>query len=173
MGGAAHLVGRFVGSLRPGGPGALDLAWVTTTLTPAEREVWSAMSGPDRRHSVAVAREVDRLLDGAARPVLAAALLHDSGKTISRLRTPGRVAATIVLRAGRVDAATARRWSEATGWRRRVGTYALHPELGATRLAALGSDPLTVAWTAEHHLPAERVTIDPVAAEALRRADDD
>ena len=173
MGGYAHLVRRFVGSLRPGGPSPIDVAWVHSVLTDGERSVWASMSGPDRRHSVVVARDVDRRLGGADRPVLAAALLHDSGKTISALRTPGRVAATMILRIDRPDAVELAQRAEGRGWRGRVARYALHPELGAQRLEAAGSDPLTVAWTREHHLTAAVCTIDHRIAAALRAADDD
>ena len=57
--------------------------------------MWRRMSGPDRRHAVAVARRVDDRLRGANRPVLAAALLHDVGKVDSGLGTPVRVVATL------------------------------------------------------------------------------
>ena len=173
MGGYAHLARRFIGSLRPGGPSPIDVAWVNSVLSDGERPIWSAMSGPDRRHSVVVARDVDRRLGGAERAVLAAALLHDSGKTVSGLRTPSRVAATVMLRVGRPDAAALAERAELGGWRGRVARYALHPELGARRLEEAGSDPITVAWTREHHLPASACTIDGRIAEVLRAADDD
>ena len=48
----------------------------------------------------------------------------------------------------------------------------LHTATDELRLAA-GSDPLTVAWAREHHLPPEAWTIDPEIAEALHEADDD
>ncbi len=89
-----HLARRFLGSLRPGGPPAADVTWVDDVLLPGERDLWRSLPGPDRRHSVGVARRVDRALDGAPRPVLAAALLHDVGKVVAGLRTPGRVVAT-------------------------------------------------------------------------------
>ena len=54
------------------------------------------MSRADRRHAAGVARRVEVALgDEATRPVLAAALLHDVGKTESGLGTYGRVIATI------------------------------------------------------------------------------
>ncbi len=40
-------------------------------------------------------------------------------------------------------------------------------------LTEAGSDPLTVAWAREHHLPPLQWTVDPVVAEALHSADDD
>jgi hypothetical protein len=67
----------------------------------------------------------------------------------------------------------ARRWSCTRGYRRRVGAYLLHPEIGGRMLIDAGSDPITVAWTLEHHDPADRCTLDPVIASALREADDD
>ena len=35
------------------------------------------------------------------------------------------------------------------------------------------SDPLTVAWTREHHLPAEQWSVPPALGAALKAADDD
>jgi hypothetical protein len=36
-----------------------------------------------------------------------------------------------------------------------------------------GSDPLTVAWAEQHHLPDEEWTVEPELAAALSAADDD
>lgn len=167
-----HLVRRFFGSLRPGGPPAPEVAWVRSVLTGGELERWSALSGPDRRHSAQVARRVERALGvEATAPVLAAALLHDVGKTAAGLRTPGRVVATLAAAlAGREAAAT---WRHGRGVVRRVGLYLDHPRLGAEMLALVGSDPLTVAWTAEHHLPEDRWTVPLEVGRVLRDADDD
>jgi hypothetical protein len=169
---AAHLVRRFVGSLRPGGPGAAAEEWVAERLLPGERDLWSRMSGPDRRHAHAVARRVEATLgDEATRPVLAAALLHDAGKVDAGLGTYGRVVATLAAAvAGRH---MAERWSQSAGFTRRVGLYLRHPELGADRLALAGSDPLTVAWAREHHLPESAWTVPGHVGRALRDADGD
>jgi hypothetical protein len=155
----AHLAKRFVGSLRPGGPAAGDEAWARSQLLPGEVEVWARMSGADRRHAAGVAREVART--HPARPVVAAALLHDAGKVVSGLGTFARVGATVV---GAV------RGRDVGG---RIGQYLRHPRLGAELLTAAGSDPLTVAWAAEHHLPPDRWTVPPDVAAALKAADDD
>jgi hypothetical protein len=169
-----HLVTRFFGSLRPGGPRSADREWAEAQLLPAELELWRRMSGPDRRHSAGVARRVERALgEKATRPVLAAALLHDVGKLDAHLRTYGRVVATLAGGVVGHDEATIRHWTLTTGFTRRVGLYLLHPELGADLLAVAGSDPLTVAWAREHHLPPEQWTIDSELAEALNEADDD
>ena len=91
-----HLTRRLLGSLRPGGPSEPDRAWVESVLSEEEYGLWSRMYGPDRRHSAAVAREVERRLGHeASSPVLAAALLHDVGKIDADLRTWGRVVATL------------------------------------------------------------------------------
>ena len=169
---SSHLVRRFVGSLWPGGPSAADEAWVTQRLFDAERALWSRMSGPDRRHAVAVARRVERALgDEATRPVLAAALLHDVGKIEARLGTYGRVVATLSGKIAGVEMAAA--WRHQRGFVRRVGLYLHHDRLGADLLALAGSDPLTVAWAREHHQPTASWTLAPPLAQALKAADDD
>lgn len=172
MGDAAHLIRRFFGSLRPGGPSASEQAWVDAQLLPKELALWRRMSGPDRRHAAGVALEVERSLGhDATRPVLAAALLHDVGKIEAGLRTYGRVVATACgLVAGRE---TAHCWRKRRGFTRRVGLYLLHPDIGADLLAIAGSDPLTVAWTREHHLPPSAWTLPRPLAEALKAADND
>lgn len=168
----AHLIRRFVGSLRPGGPPAGDEAWARSHLVPGEIEIWAGMSNPDRRHAVGVARRVERALGNeATRPVLAAALLHDAGKTVSGLRTYGRVVAT--LSAAVAGRGTAEAWARGRGFTRRVGLYLQHPQLGGDILALAGSDPLTVAWTREHHLPRDRWTLSLSLGDALKAADDD
>lgn len=132
------------------------------------------MSKADRRHAAGVARQVDRALGpGTERPVLAAALLHDVGKTASGLGTFGRVAATVTAAiAGRERV---EEWSTAgaRGWRHRMAAYFRHPTIGAASLAEAGSHELTIAWAREHHLPPERWTVPRREADALKAADDD
>ena len=172
MGDGAHLVKRFAGSIVPIGPKAGDDAWARSQLLEGEVEVWERMSRVDRRHAVGVARRVEVALgDEAVRPVLAAALLHDCGKVVSGLGTYGRVIATLSVKLAGRDIAMA--WSETRGFTRRVGLYVEHPRLGADLLGMAGSAPLTVAWTAEHHLPAEDWTVPRQLGEALKAADDD
>lgn len=168
----AHLVARFVGSLWPGGPPRAAEAWVAYQLTAGEQALWHRLSGPDRRHAHGVARRVEATLGAdATRPVLAAALLHDVGKLDSGLGTAGRVVATVA--AAVVGRETVTGWADRRGPVRRLGRYLCHPELGGDRLARAGSDPLTVAWTRQHHTPADRWTIPRPLADALKAADDD
>ena len=171
MGGAGHLVKRFFGSV-PVGPSAEDAAWAKEQLLDGEQDVWRRMSRADRRHAAGVARRVEVALGSeATRPVLAAALLHDCGKTVSGLSTYGRVIATLSGKMAGMDVAMA--WTETSGFTRRVGLYLEHPRLGAELLGMAGSAPLTVAWTAEHHLPPDQWTVPADIGLALKAADDD
>jgi hypothetical protein len=168
----SHLVKRFAGSLRPGGPGASAETWVEARLLPAELTLWRRMSGPDRRHAVGVAARVERALGHeATRPVLAAALLHDVGKIESGLGTYGRVVATLSAKVAGAEMATT--WRKQRGFARKVGLYLQHDQVGGDLLELAGSDPLTVAWTREHHRPASDWTVDRHVADALKAADDD
>ena len=132
----------------------MDEAWVRTILVPGEVALWERMPSADRRHAVGVARSVPAELAPAA-------LLHDVGKVVSGFGTFGRVGATLLGFAGR------------DRWRGRVGDYLRHPDLGAELLAGAGSDPLTVAWAREHHLPRQRWTVPVEAGDLLKAADDD
>ena len=146
-------------------------------MRPDEVPLWTGMSGPDRRHGVAVARRVATALgngDGAGVPrkALAAALLHDAGKSRSRLGVLGRSAATLLamgLGRGRVAV-----WSETrSGWLREAGRYAAHDTIGGDLLASAGSDPLVVAWAREHHRSPVNWTVEEPLASVLKSADDD
>jgi hypothetical protein len=168
----AHLTRRFFGSLWPLGPDAATEGWAEGLLSPAEHRLWRLMTNADRRHAAAVGRRTEALLgEAATRPVLAAALLHDIGKTSARLGTYGRVIATVA------GAATRHRyvdlWIAGQGMTRRVGLYLRHADLGAEMLALAGSDPLTIAWTAQHHLPPDDWSIPVQVGTALKAADDD
>ena len=168
----AHLARRFVGSLRPGGPPARDAQWVQSVLSAGELALWQRMSGPDRRHSVQVARAVQRTLPAdAPAEVLAAALLHDVGKIHSRLRTFGRVVATLTIKtAGRDEVAA---WTHVGGLHRRIALYQDHPSIGGDDLELAGSHPLTTAWTREHHRDAAEWTIPHEYATVLDACDND
>jgi hypothetical protein len=167
-----HLTRRFFGSLKPGGPSDVDRSWVETTLSEAEYALWSRMSGPDRRHSAQVGRDVERMLGAeATAPVLAAALLHDVGKIDADLGTWGRVIATLSAKVAGRDAA--KLWIKSSGFTRKVGLYLHHPEIGADMLELAGSDPLTVSWTEEHHRPADEWTLPAAITTALDAADND
>ena len=162
---ALHLARRFVSSLLPGEPAPADRAWVATNLSEDERALWGRMSAADRRHAVGVARRAQEALgDGAVRPVIAAALLHDVGKVVCGLGTFGRVMATVA-------STTSMAGSERLP--RRFGQYLAHDRLGGDLLEQAGSDPLTVAWAREHHRPPDHWSVPAPVGQALKAADDD
>jgi hypothetical protein len=145
-------------------------------LTDPEWDLWWRMSNPDRRHSVAVARRVERALAGtpdAGDPRWpAAALLHDVGKLDAGLGVLGRVGATLADAAAGHTMAEA--WSTRRGITRRVGLYLRHPELGATRIRVVGGREEVAAWAAAHHRPEPAAVGVPAdVAAVLVAADDD
>jgi putative nucleotidyltransferase with HDIG domain len=175
FGSARHLAGRFLGAVSPGGPPARDDEWALSLLLPGERELWRRMSGPDRRHAVAVARDSKRRLDEAGedarREILAAALLHDVGKVQARLGTVGRVgvtvAAVVVGHDRLAGSGSGRRWA----WLQPARRYVEHDRLGGELLRECGSDAFTVAWAEQHHLAPERWTVDVRIGRLLKAAD--
>ena len=162
---AGHLVRRFLGSLAPRRLSEDEAVWVASHLLPAEADLWGRMGRADRRHSVGVARRAEAALGGdVARPVMAAALLHDVGKVESGLGTYGRVMATLSARVAGRDMAEA--WSQTRGMTRRIGLYLRHEEIGADMLRLAGSDPLTIDLVSRWSAPTEPL------GEALKAADD-
>lgn len=168
-----HRVRRFFTSLVPGRPSGQDLAWAGTFLTDDECRLFAKMAATDQRHLLGVAKAVERHgVDGQPpeRWVMAAALLHDIGKTVAGLGTYGRVVATLSEAVGGASMATA--WTESSGFTRKVGLYLQYPALGADLLRLAGSDERVVAWAAEHHLPEEDWTVPLPEGRLLAQADD-
>ena len=142
----SHLTARFFTSLVARPPGEADLAWVGAVLTPAERGVWETLGTADRAESVATARRAAAALgSGADDRWLAAALLHDVGKSDARLGTFRRAGATAV--------ATIVGSRRARGFRNAIGRYVAHDDLGAALLRSAGARPEAVAWARAHHRP--------------------
>ena len=148
--------------------------WAVSWLSEGERSLWWRLSGPDRRHAVAVARRVSaalghpdpgRLTIDQWQSIMAAALLHDIGKVEAGLGTCSRALTTAAAVVAGRD-----RLARGSG---RVGRYLRHDTLGAALLESAGSDPLTVAWAREHHLSPARWTVPQSIGSALKAADDD
>jgi hypothetical protein len=124
---------------------------IAATLPPGGRVVFYAMSRNDQRHSVTVCRA---LLDQGHRDpdLLAAALLHDSGKGGGRV--PLWVRPPVVLL--KALAPGALRWlaREEGPWYRRPFFHAWrHAEIGADLAAKAGLSPATVEIIRTHHDP--------------------
>ena len=187
-----HLARRFFGSLRPGGPSPAEVAWVSGHLSRSEFVIWDQMSDPDQRHSVEVARAVEAevadrdrrdpnwssltameldSVEHRRQAMVAAALLHDSGKNAAGLATMARVGATVIRPL--LDPNTIVRWASEDGVRQRLALYWRHPELGSAALEQARSHPLVVRWAAEHHLPSNRWTVAPELGEILSSCDND
>ena len=155
------------------------VAWVAGVLTPAELEVWNEMGRADRAESLAVARRVETMLAGTEHAPdprwYAAALMHDSGKSVSGYGTAGRVVVTVI--AGGLGDARVRAWArpgtDRNGGRVRMGRYVAHDEVGAALLRARGARPEVAGWADAHHRPERwsRAGIPPAVCRALAVAD--
>jgi hypothetical protein len=170
-----HWTGRAARSIRPGPPAADKVEWADEHLTEREQDLFARMSNPDRRHAIGVAMQVSTQLDDLGldedrrRAVVAAALLHDVGKSAAGLRTYGRAVATLSGAVG--GKAFAEHWQDTAGFTRRVGLYLRYPELGAEQLMVAGSDPWVIAWAREHHRPEEEWTLPVEVGRVLAAAD--
>jgi len=172
MGGAGHLVKRFFGSVIPARPQAGRRRLGGGPAAPGEGELWRQMSRadpPPRGRRGPAGGDGARLRGHPSRPRGGAAARRRQDRC--RAGHLGRVIATLSAKVGGRDQADA--WSESRGFTANVGLYLRHPELGAARLELAGSDPLTVSWAREHHLPEDQWTVPVVIGEALKAADDD
>jgi hypothetical protein len=152
-----------------------DLAWVRAILTSAEHDLWSRQSPFDQDHVVRVARRVERRLAATAHAGdprwVAAALMHDVGKSRARLTVLERAFATLAGRTVRLE--TARRWAESGGFKGRIGAYLTHGEIGARMIRDAGGRPEVAAWAEVHQRPrsAIRLGIPQDVVDALLESD--
>ena len=125
-----------------------DLREADEVLAPDAQELFRRMSVSDQRHSLNVMRTLRR--QGHTEPdVLAAALLHDVGKSAARLYPWHR--AIIVLSARFAPGVLA--WltrGEPRGWRRPFVIHRQHGEIGAEWAARAGCSALTVVLIRRH-----------------------
>lgn len=124
----AHLARRFVGSCSNRAPSTAEEARVREMLSDAEWSMWVEMEGRDRRHALTVLARFDASGPPAPGPVRVAVLLHDAGKSESRLGVVLRVVATLVGPRGS-----------------RFRAYHDHERIGAARARALGLDEEVLA----------------------------
>jgi len=129
----------------------VDDALAERHLAPELAALYRRMRRSERQHSVRVLR---RLMDaGQTHPdLLAAALLHDVGKSGVRFSLPEKVLVVLVkaFAPGRYRA-----WSSspATGWRLPFAVSAQHPDWGAEMAERACASPLTVALIRRHAGP--------------------
>lgn len=131
--------------------GGEDRAILESTLPAGGRALFATMSLNDRRHSLAVYRALRAR--GCDDPdLLAAALLHDSGKGGGRVRLWVRPSVVLL----RAFAPGVLRWlarAPAPWWRRPFYSAWHHAEIGAQLAAAAGLSERAVLLIRTHHQP--------------------
>jgi len=148
-----------------------DLREADEVLPSDAQKLFRRMSVSDQRHSLNVMRTLRR--QGHTEPdALAAALLHDAGKSATRLYPWHR--AIIVLSTRFAPSVLA--WltrGEPRGWRRPFVIHRQHTEIGAEWAAQAGCSPLTVSLIRRHQEPLRRAPQDEEERllVALQRAD--
>jgi putative nucleotidyltransferase with HDIG domain len=142
-------------------PAAEDARLVADYLPPALRPLFDRMSRAEQSHSLAVLRALLRQ-DQTDPDLLAAALLHDVGKTRAPLRLLDRV---LVVLAQRVAPSAAQAWSNGAprAWKRPFVVATRHAEWGAETLAQAGASLRLVDMVRQHH-----VSLPPCGGEADR-----
>lgn len=147
---ARYRTGQVVASLRPvitGGERGQLKQW----LTPEAVALFERMPLRDQRHSLDIWHALHAA--GAREPeLLAAALLHDMGKTVHDgrpLRVWHRVAVVLLdtLSPGAVDRIAA---ADPTSWRYPFYAHRHHPSRGAELATEAGCTPLTVELIRRH-----------------------
>jgi putative nucleotidyltransferase with HDIG domain len=125
-----------------------ELREADKVLPPGAQELFRKMSVPDQRHSLNVMRTLRRAGHSEV-DLLAAALLHDVGKSAARIHSWHR--ATIVLSKRFAPGLLA--WltnGEPHGWRRPFVIHRQHMKIGAQWAAQAGCRPLTVSLIRRH-----------------------
>ncbi len=168
--GLVYRAGQFFQALAAR-PRSQDRALVEVHLPPALRPLFDTMSPADQAHGIRVLRAL--LRQGEAHPdLLAAALLHDVGKSRVPLRLWERV--VVVLAEVLLPGASAH-WGRGRprGWRRPFVVALQHPRWGAEMLAAAGASPLLQELVCRHQEPLDGPPDDPteVLLRKLQQAD--
>lgn len=129
-------------------PSAKDLELAAKILSPALMELFLRQHPSEQFHSVCICKQL--IEQGERSPdLLAAALLHDVGKSLHPLRVWERVVVVI----GQVIFPGLSRWwgiGAAQGWRKPFVVAAQHPGWGAEMARAAGASPLLVKLIARH-----------------------
>ena len=128
-----------------------ELSLLSEYLTPPQAELFQRMPRSDQRHGLDVFHALRRK-QHRDRDLLAAALLHDVGKTGGRLRLWHRVLIVLInaLRPGLLSRLAS---DEPRSWRYPFFVHQEHPELGAQLAQAAGCSPTTVELIRRHQQP--------------------
>ncbi|MGC9356456.1 MAG: HD domain-containing protein [Anaerolineae bacterium] len=128
-----------------------DVAYAKKHLAPPRVSLFLSMPRAEQHHGIAIARALE--MQGYRSPhLLAAALLHDVGKTRAPLRIWDRV---LVVLGEHFFPERAEAWSrgEPRGLRRGFVVRRKHPAWGADLTEETGASPRTVHLIRNHHLP--------------------
>lgn len=150
----------------------VDDASAQEQLSPALFALYRQMRRSERQHSLRVLRDL-RAAGHAHPDLLAAALLHDVGKTRVRFSLPEKVLVVLVKA---LAPRLYQRWGSSTsgGWQQPFAVSVQHPAWGAEMSARAGASPLTVELIRRHadpcpvepHAPVDHLLI------ALQAADE-
>ena len=122
-----------------------DLAEADAHLPPAARLLFRRMPREGQAHALRVLRDLKRA--GETQPsLLVAALLHDTGKSATRV---GPLTRSIFVAIKRLAPAWLDRL-QAIGWRKPLIALRDHPRAGAEWASRAGCDALTVSLIARH-----------------------
>ena len=133
----------------------VDTAYAAARLSPGLLALFRRMARAEQHHGIAVCRKLEAR-GHTAPDLLAAALLHDVGKTVAPPRIWERV---IVVLGEHFLPAQAARWSagEPRGLLRHgFVVRRMHPRWGADLARQAGASPRTVALIARHHSPSDQ-----------------
>lgn len=132
---------------------------ITSCLSPAELTLFKRYTEADRRHAYRVFKSL-RAAGHAQPPLLAAALLHDIGKT--RISAP-LWARSLAVVGERFFPRRSARWAEGkeTAWHRPFMIKKHHAAWGAEMAGIAGSDPLVVCLIRRHQEPAPEPSDEP------------
>lgn len=138
--GYAGKVSRLARSLRESDAHPDD-PWAQTYLNPGEGRIYMGMDARDREHACRVTRHLLRDHPQASPELVAAALLHDCGKSVRRYNVLERVLVGLIPN----------RLTHILPPIGAIGIRAAHPELGAYLIARAGGRPRVAQLVVRHH----------------------
>lgn len=156
--GVIYRVKQFIRTLSDE-PEPSQLQKVDAVLAPPLAALFLRMSAPDQAHSLRVWDSLQR--EGHSDPdLLAAALLHDVGKSTHPLSVLDRV---IIVLANRFIPGRVVRWGQSKphGWRRPFVIATQHPKWGAELAAQYGASERLVKLIQHHQdMPPTNISSD-------------
>ena len=144
---ACYRVGQFLRALTARVSDE-EVERATRALTPGAQALFRRQTIQDQQHALAIYSALRQA--GHTNPhLLAAALLHDAGKTAARLSPVHR---SIIVLLGRFAPGLLARLSrgEPRFWNRPFIIHTRHPQIGAQWAEEAGCSPLTVALIRRH-----------------------